>query len=75
MLTYEQACCLVLGLEVNPENEVIAVEQMEAMKIAFYRSDPDDPATIAAMVQRRNPIKCKLYPSEDKGNLILLEAK
>ncbi|CEG83774.1 hypothetical protein RMATCC62417_17649 [Rhizopus microsporus] len=64
MLTHGHACCLVLGLDVDPENEVIAIEQMKAMKmVPFYRSDPDDPAAVAAVVQRRNPMKYKVYPS------------
>ncbi|KAI9477870.1 MAG: hypothetical protein EXX96DRAFT_650287 [Benjaminiella poitrasii] len=65
MLTYGQACCIVLGLEVDTKNEAVAVERIKAMDIVKYYN-PDDPATIAAVVQRRNPIKYKLYSSGDK---------
>ncbi|CEI90177.1 hypothetical protein RMCBS344292_04507 [Rhizopus microsporus] len=37
---------------------------MKAMKmVSFYRSDPDDPAAVATVVQRRGSMKYKVYPS------------
>ncbi|CEI92571.1 hypothetical protein RMCBS344292_06826 [Rhizopus microsporus] len=37
---------------------------MNALKmVPFYRSDPDDPVAVAAVVQRRGPMRYKVYPS------------
>lgn len=36
MLTHGQPCCLVLVLEVDPENEGIAIGQTKAMKMGIF---------------------------------------
>jgi hypothetical protein len=76
MLTRGLACCLVLGLEVTPDNERMAIEKMKTIDMApFYRNDPDDPAAVATVVQRRNPMKYRAYPDTGEGNIISLEVK